>query len=124
MTDVYSSTAYRSDAIPIQRSGGHPKLDKMFQQLAWGHYQTPIVPNTVEAQLAYAGLFKDEADAEDGFPWGEEKIAIGNGFLNGLQAFFYITYMCAKLAFFVSFVPLAVVFLLFCLKVLMLVVYQ
>lgn len=107
-SDVYQSSAYRSDAIPIQRSGGHQKLDKLYQRLAWGHYQTPIVPNTLEAQLAYANLFKDEADAEDGFPWGEKKIAIGKGFLSGLQAFLHVVYMGAKLLFFISFIALFV----------------
>jgi len=106
MTDDYQDTAYRSDAIPTLPPGGHPDMDKAFQRLAWGNYQNPVVPNTMEAQLAYAGLFKEKSDADDGFPWGESVFSVSKGFFSGLQGFLYITYMCAALAFFIAFLPL------------------
>ncbi|UQG57427.1 MULTISPECIES: hypothetical protein [unclassified Marinobacter] len=108
MTNVYHDTAYRSDAIPALPSGGHPDMDKVFQRLPWGRCQNPIVPNTMAVQLAYAGLFKDESDTYDGFPWGESVFSVSKGFLSGLQGSLYILYMCAWLAFFISFLPLAV----------------
>ncbi|MCL1477475.1 MAG: hypothetical protein MH219_07955 [Marinobacter sp.] len=107
MTNVYHDTAYRSDAIPALPSGGHPDMDKAFQRLPWGRCQNPIVPNTMAVQLAYAGLFKDESDTYDGFPWGESVFSVSKGFLSGLQGFLYIVYMCAALAFFISLLPLA-----------------
>ena len=107
MTDEYQDTAYRSDAIPVLPPGGHPDMDKAFQRLPWGHYQNPVMPNTMETQLAYARLFEDESDAEDGHPWGESIFSVSKGFLSGLQGFLYILYMCAALAFFISFLPLA-----------------
>ncbi|MCL1486110.1 MAG: hypothetical protein MH208_18605 [Marinobacter sp.] len=65
------------------------------------------MPNTMAVQLAYAGLFKDESDTYDGFPWGESVFSVSKGFLSGLQGFLYIVYMCAALAFFISLLPLA-----------------
>lgn len=70
MTSAYSDNAYRSARIPTLPAGGHGDKDRMFRRLPWGHYQTPVVPNTMKGQLAYAGLFRDYKDAEDGFPWG------------------------------------------------------
>lgn len=103
MADYYTPTAYRSDAIPDLPAGGHPRLDQAFERLGWGHYGMPVVPNTMEVQLAYASLFKEDKDAEDGFPWGEEVFSISKGFLSGLQGFLYIIYMCAAVMFFISF---------------------
>ncbi|MDY6816990.1 MAG: hypothetical protein SV598_14270, partial [Pseudomonadota bacterium] len=111
MTDDYQDTAYRSDAIPTLPPGGHPDMDKAFQRLPWGHYQNPVMPNTMETQLAYARLFEDESDAEDGHPWGESVFAVSKGFLSGLQGFLYILYMCAAVVFFISFLPLGVLVL-------------
>lgn len=108
MNDVYQDTAYRSNTIPTMPPGGHSDMDRAFQRLAWGYYQNPVVPNTMEMQLAYAGLFEGESEADDGFPWGESVFSISKGFLSGLQGFLYITYMCAALAFFLSFLPLLV----------------
>lgn len=81
-------------------------MDKAFQRLPWGHIQNPIVPNTMEVQLAYAGLFVSESDAEEGFPWGESVFSVSKGFLSGLQGFLYMLYMCAAVVFFISFLPL------------------
>lgn len=111
MTDEYQDTAYRFDAIPALPPGGHPDMDKAFQRLPWGHYQNPVMPNTMEAQLAYARLFAEENDAEDGYPWGETVFSVSQGFLSGLQGFLYITYMCSWLAFFVFLVPLVILIL-------------
>ena len=86
-------------------------MDKAFQRLPWGRYQNPVMPNTMETQLAYASLFKDESDAEDGYPWGELVFSVSKGFLSGLQGFLYILYMCCALAFFVSFFPLCIAIL-------------
>lgn len=107
MTDVYQNTAYRSDAIPTLPSGGHPDMDKAFQRLPWGHYQNPVMPNTMETQLAYARLFEGGSDVDDGYPWGESMFLVSKGFWSGVQGFLYIIYMCAALAFFISFLPLA-----------------
>lgn len=106
MTDDYQDTAYRSDAIPALPPGGHPDMDKAFQRLPWGHYQNPVMPNTMETQLAYARLFENESDADDGHPWGESVFSVSKGFLSGLQGFLYILYMCAAVVFFISFLPL------------------
>ncbi|MDC0662913.1 hypothetical protein [Marinobacter sp. SS21] len=111
MNDVYQTTAYRSDAIPALPPGGHADMDKAFQRLPWGHNQNPIVPNTMEAQLAYAGLFESENDVEDGYPWGGAVFSISKGFLSGLQGFLYMLYMCSWLAFFISFFPLGLLIL-------------
>ncbi len=104
--EAYQPTAYRFDDIPILPSGGHPKLDKVFERLSWGHYQTPVVPNAVEVQLAYASLFSNENDAEDGFPWNEESFSIGKGFLNGFQSLLYMIHICAVLLFYLALFPL------------------
>ena len=106
MNEIYQDTAYRSDDIPTQPAGGHPDMDKAFQRLPWGSGQNPVMPDTMEVQLAYAGLFKGESDAEDGFPWGESVFSVSKDFLTGVQGFLYILYMCAGLAFFISFLPL------------------
>ena len=111
MTNVYHDTAYRSDAIPALPSGGHPDMDKAFQRLPWGRCQNPIVPNTMAVQLAYAGLFEDDSDADDGFPWGESVFSVSKGFLSGLQGFLYMVYMCAAVVFFISFLPLGALIL-------------
>ncbi|MCL1481459.1 MULTISPECIES: hypothetical protein [unclassified Marinobacter] len=87
MTDEYQDTAYRSGAIPALPSGGHPDMDKASQRLPWGHYQNPVVPNTMEMQLAYARLFEDESDVEDGHPWGESVFSVSKGFWLGFKAF-------------------------------------
>jgi hypothetical protein len=108
MTDVYHETAYRSDAIPDLPPGGHPDMDKAFQRLPWGHYQNPLVPNTMTVQLAYAGLFEDESNADDGHPWGESVFSISKGFLSRLQSCLYILYMCGAVVFFVSLIPLVI----------------
>ncbi|MBL3554935.1 MULTISPECIES: hypothetical protein [Marinobacter] len=111
MTDHYQATAYRSDAIPALPPGGHPDMDKAFQRLPWGHYQNPVMPNTMETQLAYARLFEDESDAEDGHPWGESVFSVSKGVLSGLQGFLHMLYMCAAVGFFVSLFPLVVLIL-------------
>ncbi|MDC0664185.1 hypothetical protein [Marinobacter sp. SS21] len=111
MNDVYHETAYRSDAIPNLPPGGHPDMDRSFQRLAWGCCQNPVVPSTVEAQLAYARLFESESDAEDGFPWGGAVFSVSKGFLSGLQGFLYMLYMCSWLAFFVFLIPLGLLIL-------------
>jgi hypothetical protein len=90
MTDVYNDTAYRSDAIRVLPPGGHSDMDKAYRRLPWGECQNPVVPNTMTVQLAYAGLFDDDSDAEDGFPWGESVFSVSKGFLSGLQGFLYI----------------------------------
>lgn len=108
MTDVYHKTAYRSDAIPVLPPGGHPDMDKAFQRLPWGHYQNPLVPNSMAVQLAYARLFEGESDAEDGHPWGESAFSIGKGFMSRLQGSLYILYMCGAVVFFVSLIPLLI----------------
>lgn len=108
MTDVYKDTAYRSDALPALPPGGHPDMDKAFQRLPWGHYQNPVMPNTIETQLAYARLFEDESDAEDGHPWGESVFSVSKGLLNGLQGFLYILYMSVAVGFFASLAGLAI----------------
>lgn len=108
MSEIYQPAAYRSDAIPNLPAGGHPKMDRVFDRLAWGLYQTPVIPNTVEAQLSYAGLFQEPEDAEDGYPWGEKQFSIRKGFLGGLQGFFYTIYMCSKILFFLAFLPLLI----------------
>ncbi|MCL1477477.1 MAG: hypothetical protein MH219_07965 [Marinobacter sp.] len=108
MTNVYHDTAYRSDAIPALPSGGHPDMDKAFQRLPWGHCQNPIVPNTMAVQLAYARLFESDSEANDGYPWGEVVFSVSKGLLSGLQGFLYILYMCAALAFSISFLPLLI----------------
>lgn len=102
MVDYYSPTAYRSDAIPTLPAGGHPRLDKAFERLSWGHCRMPVVPNTMEVQLAYAGLFKEDRDSEDGFPWGEESFNVSKGFLSGLQGLLYVIYMCSAVFFLYS----------------------
>lgn len=111
MTDDYQDTAYRSDAIPALPPGGHPRMDKAFQRLPWGHYENPVMPNTMETQLGYARLFEDESDAEDGHPWGESVFSVSKGFLSGLQGFLYLFYMCSWLAFFVFLIPLGLLIL-------------
>ncbi|SDX69290.1 hypothetical protein [Marinobacter mobilis] len=111
MNDVYQTTAYRSDAIPALPPGGHPDMDRAFQRLPWGHNQNPIVPNTIEAQLAYARLFESDKDAEDGYPWGESVFSVSKGLLSGLQGFLYMLYMCSLLAFFVFLIPLGLLIL-------------
>lgn len=108
MDNVYQNTAYRSHAIPALPPGGHPKLDHGFQRLSWGNYQMPVVPSTMEAQLAYARLFQEESDAEDGFPWGESFFSVSKGFLARLQGSLYMIYMCAAVMFFISFFPLLI----------------
>jgi len=102
MNDVYKDTAYRSDAIPTLPPGGHPDMDRAFQRLPWGSSQNPMVPNTMEAQLAYAVLFEGESDVEDGYPWGEAVFSVSKGFLSGLQGVLYVVYMCAALVFYIS----------------------
>ncbi|MDC0664187.1 hypothetical protein [Marinobacter sp. SS21] len=102
MNDVYKDTAYRSDAIPALPPGGHPDMDRVFQRLPWGYHQNPVVPNTMEVQLAYAGLFEGESDVEDGYPWGEAVFSVSKGFLSGLQGVLYVVYMCAALVFYIS----------------------
>lgn len=77
-------------------------MDKAFERLSWGHSRMQIVPNTMEAQLAYAALFKQNKDAEDGFPWGEEVFSVSKGFLSGLQGLLYIIYMCSVVFFLLS----------------------
>lgn len=104
--EVYQSTAYRSDHVPIQRCGGHPDLDKVFDRLSWGYYQTPVVPNTVEVQLAYASLFSNEKEAEDGFPWNEKKFSISKGFLSSVQSSLYMMHICSVLLFYLALFPL------------------
>ena len=111
MTDDYQDTAYCSDTIPILPPGGHPDMDKAFQRLPWGHYQNPIMPNTMETQLAYARLFEDGNDVEDGYPWGESVFSVSKGFLSGLQGFLHMLYMCAAVGFFISLFPLVVLIL-------------
>ena len=106
MKDVYQDTAYRSDALPILPPGGHLGMDQAFQRLAWGHYQNPVVPNTMETQLAYAGLYAEESNSDEAFPWGALVFSVSTGLLSKLQGFLYILYMCAKLGFFISFLPL------------------
>ncbi|SDX76410.1 hypothetical protein SAMN04487960_1231, partial [Marinobacter mobilis] len=93
----YGPTAYRSSHIPTLLPGGHPKMDRTFQRLPWGHYQNPLVPNTINAQLAYARLFKEEQDAEDGFPWGEIVFTISRGFFVRLQGALYMLYLMSAL---------------------------
>lgn len=95
--DIYSKNAYRSDRIPILPAGGHPGKDQAFQRLPWGHYQNPVIPNTMKAQLAYARLFKGEQDAEDGFPWGEIVFTISRGFFVRLQGALYMLYLMSAL---------------------------
>ncbi|WP_199453008.1 hypothetical protein [Marinobacter sp. bablab_jr008] len=102
MNECYAPAAYRSDAIPNLPGGGHRGLDKAFERLSWGHSRMQIVPNTMEAQLAYAALFKQNKDAEDGFPWGEEVFSVSKGFLSGLQGLLYIIYMCSVVFFFIQ----------------------
>ena len=111
MNEIYQDTAYRSDDSPTQPAGGHPDMDKAFQRLPWGSGQNPVMPDTMEVQLAYAGLFKGESDAEDGFPWGERVYSISKGFLSGLQGFLYILYMTVAVGFFASLFPLVVLIL-------------
>lgn len=106
MSEIYQVKAYRSNAIPFLPAGGHPKLDHAFERLAWGHYQLPVAPNTMEAQLAYASLFQDDRDAEDGFPWGESTFSVSKGFLSGLQGFLYVLYMCTAIVFFTTLIGL------------------
>ncbi len=102
MADYYSPSAYRSDAIPDLPAGGHPRLDSAFERLSWGHQGMPIAPNTMEVQLAYASLFKEDKDADDGFPWGEEIFNVSKGFSSGLQGFLYIIYMCSSIFLFIQ----------------------
>ncbi|SFL88023.1 hypothetical protein [Marinobacter zhejiangensis] len=102
MTNLYSIDAYRSSHIPTLPPGGHPKMDRAFQRLPWGHYQSPVVPNTMKAQLAYACLFKEEQDAEDGFPWGEAVFTISRGFFIRLQSALYMLYLMAALGLAIS----------------------
>ncbi|MDI9244425.1 hypothetical protein [Marinobacter sp. CHS3-4] len=111
MTDVYHDTAFRSDAIPVLPPGGHSEMDKAFQRLPWGHYQNPLVPSSMAVQLAYARLFEDENDADDGFPWSEAVFTVSKGFLSGLQGLMYMVHMCAKLAFFISLFPFGLMIL-------------
>ena len=85
MTNAYSDNAYRADRIPTLPPGGHAKMDRAFQRLPWGHYQSPVVSGTLKAQLAYARSFTNKQDCEDGFPWSESVFSIGKGFLNWLQ---------------------------------------
>lgn len=81
-------------------------MDNAFQRLPWGRNQNPMVPNTMEAQLAYAGLFESETDVEDGFPWGESVFSVSKGFLSGFQSFLYVLYMCTALVFCISLIGL------------------
>ncbi|MBL3823361.1 MULTISPECIES: hypothetical protein [unclassified Marinobacter] len=111
MTDDYLDTAYCSDAIPTLPPGGHPGMDKAFQRLPWGHYQNPVMPNTMETQLAYARLFEDESDVEDGHPWGDSVFSVSKGALSSLQGFLYIMYMCVAVGFFISLFGLALLIL-------------
>ncbi|MAZ05985.1 MAG: hypothetical protein CME81_06225 [Halomonas sp.] len=111
MTDVYRDTAYRSDAIPELSAGGHPDMDKAFQRLPWGRAQNPVVPNTMEAQLAYARMYGESCDAEGGYPWGESVFGVSKGFLSGLQGFLYILYMTMAVGFFISLFPLFILVL-------------
>lgn len=83
-------------------------MDKAFQRLPWGHNQNPIVPNTMAAQLAYAGLFESESDAEDGYPWGEAVFSVSKGLLSGLQGSLYVMYMAVAVGFWASLVGLAI----------------
>lgn len=108
MNDVYRESAYRSDAIPELPAGGHANMDEAFQRLPWGRAQNPVVPNTMEVQLAYARLYGEGCDAEEGYPWGASVFSVSKGFLSGLQGLLYMVYMIAWLAFFISFLPLAV----------------
>ncbi|WP_303291544.1 hypothetical protein [Marinobacter sp. SS5-14b] len=102
MTDAYSDNAYRADRIPTLPPGGHAKMDRAFQRLPWGHYQSPVVPSTMKAQLAYARLFKNENDTEDGFPWGESVFTISRGFFVRLQSALYMLYIMAALGLSIS----------------------
>ncbi|SFM80305.1 hypothetical protein SAMN04487963_0021, partial [Marinobacter zhejiangensis] len=104
----YGPTAYRSSHIPTLPPGGHAKMDRAFQRLPWGHYISPVVPNTMNAQLAYARLFMEEKDAENGFPWGETIFAINKGFLKWLLGSLYILYLCAWLSMCVFLVPMVI----------------
>lgn len=83
-------------------------MDRAFQRLPWGHYISPVVPNTMNAQLAYARLFMEEKDAENGFPWGETIFAINKGFLKWLLGSLYILYLCAWLSMCVFLVPMVI----------------
>ena len=105
MTDAYSDNAYRADRIPTLPPGGHAKMDRAFQRLPWGHYQSPVVPSTLKAQLAYARSFTNKQDCEDGFPWSESVFTIGKGFLNWLQGTLHMLYLCAWFGLYLALLP-------------------